>query len=926
MKSSLKLILFSLVIVFVIELVCPQPFVHADTIYAQTTLEKAQRVLSEMSPEERVGQLFLVTFNGNQVTPTQPIYQLINDYHIGGVVLKAENDNFVGPTDTLTSATQLIADLQMDNANLPDLESDEVLAENNVYIPLLIGLSQEGNGFPYDQILNELPVLPNLMSIGATWNPDMAFQVGKVMGDSLQSLGVNLILGPSLDVLDSPRMDVGDDLGSRTFGGDPYWVGQMGQSYISGLYEGSQNQLAVVAKHFPGRGGTDRSLSEEVPTVQKSLEQLKLVELAPFFSVTGVPSPSAIDGLLVSHIRYKGFQGNIRATTRPMSFDAAAMEQIMALPEFNAWRQTGGILISDDLGSEAVRKFYDPTGQNFDARQVARNAFLAGNDLLYVDDFVATGDEDSFTTIKATIDFFVQKYLEDPAFAQRVDNSVLNLLSLKFKIYASFEYAKINASIDGDIEAAAATQINFEVAQKAATLIYPDPVALNDQLPENPSNRERIVFFTDSKLFKQCSTCIDQYDIDIDAIQKAVIRLYGPGSSGLVNNYNLKSYSFNDLMNMLNGFVGDEYPPVATDIRSAEWLVFAVQDIAASRPESMALVQFLSDRPDLLRDKKIVVFALDAPYYLDATDISKLTAYYGVFGKTPAFVDAIARILFKELTPLGASPVSIPGVGYSLIEATSPSPNQIIPLYIESPSLAEGEEIPEVEELLSELRFAVGDILPLITGVIYDRNRNPVPDGTVVRFSFISGGEGGNVQSIETITSGGVARLSYQIQNPGLMEIRISSELAVNSEILQMDIVEGEGGSVVKVSATPEPTPTFTPEPVQETLEPVETPFPEDTGEYQASFRDWVFAMMLIWGGAALIYFSGRQIVSARWSLRWSLLGIISGVVFYLSTIMGFPGTANIVEKFSTIGVLLMTLIGVVFGGGIGWLWSRAQK
>lgn len=100
----------------------------------------------------------------------------------------------------------------------------------------------------------------------------------------------------------------------------------------------------------------------------------------------------ATDGLLVSHIRYQGFQGNIRVSTKPMSFDQNALEQLLQLPEIAAWRTNKGIIVSDDLGSQAVRMFFDPVMRTFDARQVARDAFLAGNDLLYMDNFVASGD------------------------------------------------------------------------------------------------------------------------------------------------------------------------------------------------------------------------------------------------------------------------------------------------------------------------------------------------------------------------------------------------------------------------------------------------------------------------------------------------------------------------------------------------------
>jgi beta-N-acetylhexosaminidase len=120
------------------------------------------------------------------------------------------------------------------------------------------------------------------MSIGATWQPDLARRSGEVMGRELTALGFNLYLGLSLDVLSAPNPARGADLGPRVFGGDPYWVAEMGRAYVEGLHTGSNNGMAVVARHFPGRGESDRPPDEEVSTVRKSLEQLKQIELPPF--------------------------------------------------------------------------------------------------------------------------------------------------------------------------------------------------------------------------------------------------------------------------------------------------------------------------------------------------------------------------------------------------------------------------------------------------------------------------------------------------------------------------------------------------------------------------------------------------------------------------------------------------------------------
>src|SRR5690606_30054817 len=147
--------------------------------------------------------------------------------------------------------------------------------------------------------------------------------------------------------------------------------------------------LAVAARNFPGIGSSDRPVDEEVPTVRRSLDQLKQIELAPFFAVTRDPAgtPASADALLATHIRYQGLQGNIRATTAPLSLDPQALNALLALPELAPWRQSGGLVVSDALGVRSVELFYDDTEREFPHRQVAKDALLAGNDLLYLADF-----------------------------------------------------------------------------------------------------------------------------------------------------------------------------------------------------------------------------------------------------------------------------------------------------------------------------------------------------------------------------------------------------------------------------------------------------------------------------------------------------------------------------------------------------------
>lgn len=892
---------------------------------------RAAALLQSLTPEERVGQLFLVTFKGSTLEANSNIANLITNHHVGGVILRADNNNFTGSGSTLTDAQALISSLQETEwlaSQTDELNTGTGSSPASQYIPLFIAISQEGDTYPYDQIINGLTPLPNQMAIGATWDTSLAGQVGTVMGQELAALGFNLLIGPSLDVLDVLHTEGSEDLGTRTFGGDPYWVAEMGKAYIQGVHTGSNGQMAVIAKHFPGRGGSDRPPEEEVATVRKSLEQLKQIELAPFFAVTSettLPEATA-DGLLVSHIRYQGLQGNIRATTRPISLDSTALEQVLALPEFSTWRQNGGVVVSDDLGSQALRDFFDPTGtQPFDARQVARSAFLAGNDLLYVNNFISTGDPDSYTTILRTLEFFTQKYNEDPAFAQRVNASVERLLALKFQLYGDFSLENVQHSPSDLSSIGQSQQVSFDVAQRGVTLISPSASDLTESLPRPPAINERITFITDVVPGKQCSTCPDQVTLPVDALKTAVFRLYGPQAGGQVVDYRMFSYSFTDLTNLLNGV--EEIPPILENIQQSEWLVFSMVDVKSDRVQSHALQRFLAERPDLWQSKRLIVFAFNAPYFLDATDVSRLTAYYGLYSKTPAFVDVAARVLYQEISPAGSLPVSVPGVGYDLIAATAPDPSQVIPLALDLASAtvptAVATQSPATPEPTSVPSFTVGDTLPLKAGIIYDHNHRPVPDGTIVRFIFTVSGETVTTQQIETTTYQGIARATFSIQSPGLLEIRVTSDPALTSAILQLDITSTGEAIITQLAPTVVVTEPFGVANLTPTPTATISATPAAGQGRGAALLDWIFSMLVVWGFSAIILGIGAWRVSLRWGVRWGLLACLGGLLAYSVLGIFVPRALNWGDATGRYGLLVTLILGVVAGWAVGWVWKN---
>jgi beta-N-acetylhexosaminidase len=927
--------------------VSPTASVRASAVFQDDpAAARALQMLGQMTPEERVGQLFLVAFTGPTADENSQIYDLVIHHHVGGVVLSAaENDNFVAAPDTVSSAYQLIAQLQQAewqaSQNTPTVATGAgtptplpvATSVPAQYIPLFVGISQEGDGYPNDQILSGLTPLPDLMAIGATWDPTLAEQVGSVAGQELSSLGFNFYIGPSLDVLESPESTVGNGLDAGVFGGDPYWVGIMGSAYITGLHTGSNGRMVVIAGHFPGRGSADRPAGQEAATVRKSLEQLKQIELAPFFAVTGnAQTPqSTADGLLVAHIRYQGLQGNIRSTTRPVSFDPQALSQILSLPAFSTWHEAGGLMVSDDLGSQTVRNFYDPGGQSFSAQLVARDAFLAGNDLLYMGNIVSSGVADNYTTVVQTMDFFTQKYQEDSAFAKRVDDAVVRILTAKFRLYGTFYPGLVVPQESGLalLDQSQSQAKMFDVARQSATLVNPDTTLdLETVLPSPPSVSDHIVFLTDTRPGRQCSTCTEEPMLAKDALQSVILRLYGLQSGGQVMGGRLVSYSLDSVAGILNGGTGNQ--DLEDSLKQANWVVINMLDAEPEQPQTTLLRRFLSEQQDLLRDKHVIVFSFNAPYFLDATDISKITAYYCLYSKSAPFVEVAARLLFRELSPAGTLPVSVAGIGYDLLSATAPDPNQVISLSLNLPSAPTptGSQAPELTptgpqtpEATPTLNLRVGDTVSVQTGVILDHNGHPVPDGTEVQFTIAVPGSGGVVQQIDAATIQGIAGAPFNIDRPGLLEIRATSDPAVKSVVLQLN-VSNEGFSVTVVTPTEINEPTATPT-VIATPGTAESP-PQEKG--YLGFGSW-FVMVLILGGFGyLAYWLGDRFATTPWGVRWAICVVLGGSLAYTYLALRLPGATTYLQSTGWLGIIGLVLLGVVVGSGSAYAWFRLAR
>jgi beta-N-acetylhexosaminidase len=701
---------------------------------------------------------------------------------------------------------------------------------------------------------------------------------------------------------------------------------------------GAANQVAVVAKHFPGHGGAPRRPDQEVPTIRKSLEELVNFDLVPFFAVTG-HAPNALttaDALLASHIRFQGFQSNIRQNTQPLSFDATALGELLALPQLTAWH-TDGLLVSDALGARAIKRFYDPTETTFNNRRIARDAFNAGNDVLMFTDFGLVPRVDQTATIIDTLNYFVQVYEADPEFAARVDVAVTRILKLKLRLSGGqFDPAQALLPENGLAKLNQNNPVLSALAQTAAVLVNPSAEELLARVPDPPAATERMVFFTDARQSKPCATCAPAALIDKRAFEQTVLQIYGPSGSGQVRVNNLHSFTFDDLLAYLTAApltVGPETPtpppaPIAQALEKADWVVFNLLNVTPEAPGSSALSVFLAQQPTIVRNKKIVVFAFDAPYFLNTTELSKITAYYALFSHTPAFVNVAARLLFRDLTPHGYLPISVKSAGYNLSEITRPDPRRVIDLNsVLPPQLGEGTPAP------TGLRL--GDVITVTTGVIRDHNGLPVPDQTPVRFQVLYRNEG-LAQFFDTATRNGIASFALSLNREGPLEITASSDPAQASVKLQINVESQTSFAITQVRPTDEPTrtaaPTDTPTPPSPTPMPTPTPTPTPPPLFVGRVAWPTFLGMLVilagiaFGGYLLganlsVSPSATQRASAGW--RVALLGAVGALLGYNWYALGLPGV-DFMNALAPYSATLLALLGGAFGLLVGWWWIIA--
>jgi beta-N-acetylhexosaminidase len=301
----------------------------------------AETVAPTSDPEalrRKIGRLLMVGFRGLTIGPDDPITMALRA-GLGGVIL-FDQDSVTGIRN-IESPAQLAA----------LTASLRAAAIGN----LLIAIDQEGGRVSRLNPARGFPATQSAARIGATDDPDQAFEAGRSMAATMAAAGIDLDLAPVVDVNVNPANPAIGAL-DRSFSDDPSVVAEMAEAEIHGLHE---HGVRSAIKHFPGLGSATANSDKAYVDVTTTWSD---GELEPFETLIAAGLPDAV---MTGHIVNDAIDPGV-----PASLSVASIEGL--LRGRLGW--TGAVL-TDDLGAEAIASRY--------ARdEGVALALEAGNDLL----------------------------------------------------------------------------------------------------------------------------------------------------------------------------------------------------------------------------------------------------------------------------------------------------------------------------------------------------------------------------------------------------------------------------------------------------------------------------------------------------------------------------------------------------------------
>jgi beta-N-acetylhexosaminidase len=570
----------------------------------------ADRTLRRMSLEEKVGQLFMIWAKVDFMNFNGPEYFKLRDqmlrYHLGAFGITSPIDAGVllrgSPYDVAALTNQLQRESPLPLLFAADFERG---------LPMRF---RGGAGFPH------------AMAIGATGNPQFAYQFGRITAAEARAIGVHWNFYPDADVNSNPNNPI---INTRAFGEDPQEVSTMVEAFIHGAHDGGG---MATAKHFPGHGDTDTDSHLAVPRVNAGRARLEQVELAPFRASIA----AGVDAVMVGHLLVPALEPDPnRVATISKNISSRLLRDELGFR---------GLVITDAMDMNGVtRIFGGNTPQS--AGRAAVEAIKAGADYILI-----PGDLDgAYNGVLAAV-----RRGEIPE--SRIDESVGRILRAKAALGLHknrfVELSAVGARVSLPENVAAAEQIADAaitvVRENQRTRLLPLARASGGgsqyayHAAPAASNRLLVLIFTDDARGENGRALMREIaarapDARVIIVDEAMAQLLSPHVLEAAQN--------------------------AERIVAAVYVTPSAGRTAVSEGGSPALDRApAAVLASVVRaaNEKTVVVSLGTPYLI--AQYPSIQNYICTFSNAPVSEASAVKFLFGEIPARGHLPVTIPGV------------------------------------------------------------------------------------------------------------------------------------------------------------------------------------------------------------------------------------------------------------------------
>ncbi|MEV4733620.1 glycoside hydrolase family 3 protein [Saccharopolyspora sp. NPDC049426] len=353
--------------------------------------QTADELLSEMTLEEKVGQLFVTYAYGRTADTPDPVNreefgvdtpaQVVQKYHLGGIIHFTWSNSLYDPKQIaeLSNGLQTAA------------------TSSGAQVPLLISTDQEQG--QVTRITEPVTQLPGNMALGAGRSPQDAERAAAITGQELRAMGLNMNFAPSGDVNVNPANPV---IGVRSFSSDPALAAQFTAAQVRG-YEDAQaagEGVSASVKHFPGHGDTNTDSHTALPVIEHDRQQWEQLDAPPFKEAIAANADSVMSG----HIVVPKLDDSGQPATLAPKVLTGMLRQELGYQ---------GVVFTDSLQMEGVRQQHPDS-------EIPVLALQAGADVMLMPQ-----------NLQVAIDGVIAAVRDGRLTEQRIDESVSRVLKLK---------------------------------------------------------------------------------------------------------------------------------------------------------------------------------------------------------------------------------------------------------------------------------------------------------------------------------------------------------------------------------------------------------------------------------------------------------------------------------------------------------------